>query len=165
MPRLYYKCVFSLAPLCWVENPMLIRQATGTLNRVRFEMDNSLITLLKDWVFPIGSILLSVWYASSAKKDAERSERILAQITSAVDGWQKQIMNSATNILDSQPQVLEGRLNAARMQAVAALIPILKEAYSNQNGLSSHGHETALSALTAQLTVLLSTQNERDSKT
>jgi hypothetical protein len=128
-------------------------------------MDNLLVIILKDWVLPIGSIFLSIWYASSAKKDAERSERVLTQITSAVDGWQKQIMNSATNILDSQPQVLQGRVNAARMQAVEALLPILKEAYSNKNGLSSHGHETALSALTAQLAVLLRPQNESDSKT
>jgi hypothetical protein len=118
-------------------------------------MDLSLITFLKDWVIPLGSVFLSIWFAASAKKDAEKADQLLAQITAAIQGWQSQIMNSATNILDSLPQVIEGRNNAARMQAIESLLKVMQERSSNQEGLSAHSYEQTMNALTNQISLLL----------
>ena len=48
--------------------------------------DASLLALLKDWLIPLGSVVISVWFAASAKKDADRAEHLLAQIKDSVEG-------------------------------------------------------------------------------
>jgi len=76
------------------------------------------VLFLKDWVIPIASVLLSVWFAASAKKDAERAQQTLEQVDRAIQGWQSEIMASATNILNSMPQVVEGKKNLASANAL-----------------------------------------------
>ena len=71
---------------------------------------------LKDWVVPFVSV--SVWFAASAKKDADKAQQVLDNVGKAVDGWQQQIMASTANILDSLPQVVAGRVTIARTEAV-----------------------------------------------
>ena len=118
------------------------------------QTDISLIAFIKDWIIPIGSVLLSLWFASSAKKDAERAQNLLAQIDEAIQTWQSQIMNSAVNILDSLPQVIEGKTTLAKMKAVEALLETIRENTANPKG-SAHNHEQTMLALSAQLDALL----------
>jgi len=115
---------------------------------------------IKDWVLPIFSVILSIWFASSAKKDAEKADELLEKITSAINTWQTKIIDSTINILDSLPQVVEGRNNAAKMKAIESLIKITEERISNQDGLSPHGYAETLKALTGQMSSLL----EREKK-
>lgn len=77
-----------------------------------------LITILKDWVIPVASVILSVWFAASAKKDADRTQIILDQINKAINGWQSEIMGSATNILNSMPLVIDGKEKLTKAEAL-----------------------------------------------
>lgn len=119
------------------------------------------ISILKDWIIPLGSVLLSVWFSASAKKDADRADRLLSQINEAIQGWQRQIMNSATNILDSLPQVIEGKTTLAKMQAAEMLIQIIKEQAANSTG-SVHDREQTMLALSAQLSMLLDSTRQKN---
>ena len=71
----------------------------------------TIVELFKDWLVPILSIILSfvsvglaLWFASSAKNDAEKTQAVLDNVNTAIEGWQKQIMASTVGILDSMPQ-------------------------------------------------------------
>jgi len=112
------------------------------------------ISFLKDWIIPFGSVVLSIWFAASARKDADRADKLLFQINEAIQGWQRQIMNSATSILDSLPQVIEGKTTLAKMQAAEMLIQTIKEQAANPKG-SAHDHEQTMLALSSQLSMLL----------
>jgi hypothetical protein len=118
------------------------------------------MSFLKDWVIPIGSVVLAIWFSASAKKDADRAERLLSQINEAIQGWQRQIMNSATNILDSLPQVIEGKTTLAKMQAAEMMIQTIKEHAANPTG-STHTHEQTMLALSAQLSMLLESTKQQ----
>lgn len=109
------------------------------------------ISLLKDWLIPLGSIAISIWFASSAKKDAERAERVLVQVSSTIEGWQNQLNNSAIEILESLPQVIEGKANMAKMQAISSILETLRERSKSQEGLSAHSYEQLMKALTLSL--------------
>ncbi len=90
-------------------------------------MDQTVL-VVKDWILPIVAVVMSIWFASAAKKDAEKAEKLLQQITNAVEGWQNQIMESVKSILDSSPQVIEGRSRIAHAEAAKMLISTLQTA-------------------------------------
>ena len=96
-----------------------------------------------------------------ARKDADRADKLLSQINEAIQGWQRQIMNSATNVLDSLPQVIEGKTALAKMQAAELLIQTIKEQAANPKG-SAHNHEQTMLALSAQLSTLLESTTQQD---
>lgn len=115
---------------------------------------------LKDWVIPVGSLLLSVWFASSAKKDAERADNLLKQVHSAISGWQDKIMESAKNVLDSTPQIVEGRVKLAKLDAAHILIRSVQDSirHAAQNplpGASGHTQTEMLKEMNSQLNKIL----------
>lgn len=123
--------------------------------------------ILKDWVIPLGSIVISlvslglaIWFASSAKSDAQKAQFVLDNVDKAIDGWQKQIMESTAGILDSMPQVIEGKASLAKIEAAKSLTDGIQAAIHEiatnpQPGASGHTQEEALKTLTAQLNHLL----------
>ncbi len=116
---------------------------------------------LKDWVVPLVSLGLSIWFASSAKRDADRAQSVLTAINNAVEGWQRQIMSSTANILDSLPQVVEGKATLARVEAAQALTQGIQAAIHHMAanpmpGAAGHTQEQQLRILVAQLNELLS---------
>jgi len=122
--------------------------------RVFMQADISLIAIIKDWIIPVASVLLSIWFASSAKKDAERAQNILDQINDAIQKWQSQIMNSTVSILDSLPQVIEGKSTLAKIEAVNNLLDMIRENAAGPKG-SSADHQQTMHELSVQLTALL----------
>ena len=121
-----------------------------------------LVNFLKDWVIPIVSLALSIWFAASAKRDAERAQQVLDGVNDAVEGWQKQIMASTANILDSLPQVVAGRATLARVEAAKALTEGIQVALHTiagnpQPGAAGYTQNENLRALLDQLNGLLST--------
>jgi len=118
-------------------------------------MSFDFIGFLKDWFFPISSMAVSIWFAASAKKDADRSELLLVQINQAVQGWQSKIMESATNILDSSPQVIEAKVTLAKMNATQSILEVISNFSDNPNKLSTEEHERTMLALSAHLSMLL----------
>lgn len=118
-------------------------------------MDFAIIQVLKDWIIPLGSVAISIWFAASAKKDADRADTLLVQINEAIQGWQSKIMGSATNILDSLPQVIEGKTTLAKMQAAESMVEMIKQHAPNPNKLSAQEHDRTMVALSAQLSMLL----------
>ena len=77
-------------------------------------MEIDLSELSKNWIIPILGIIisliaigLSLWFASSARKDAEKAQEALDNINKAINTWQDQVMKSTINIIDSSPQIIE----------------------------------------------------------
>lgn len=123
-------------------------------------MGAEIFAFLKDWIVPLVSLGVSIWFASAAKRDADRAQTILKNINDAVDGWQRQIMGSTANILDSLPQVIEGRATLARIEAAKALTEGLQAAIHEiarnpQPGAAGHTQEQNLKTLVSQLNELL----------
>jgi hypothetical protein len=105
-------------------------------------------------------VVLAIWFASSAKRDAERAQAILDQLGLAVKGWQEQIMSSTVGILDSLPQVVEGKATLARLQAIQQLTEgiqtaIHEMAKNPQGGSSGHTQELMLKTLVENVHKLL----------
>ena len=132
----------------------------------------TIVELFKDWLVPILSITLSfvsvglaLWFSSSAKHDAQKAQSVLDNVNSAIEGWQKQIMASTVGILDSMPQVIEGKAALAKVEAAQSLTKGIQEAIHQiatnpQGGASGHTQEEALKTLTNQLNSLLASMAE-----
>jgi type II secretory pathway pseudopilin PulG len=80
---------------------------------------------LRDWIIPIASVLLAVWFAASARKDAERAQAVLKQINEATQGWQSEIMKAATELLNTMPQTIDGKLRLADANAKNEVLGLL----------------------------------------
>lgn len=118
---------------------------------------SALLLLTKDWFIPLFSIGLSICFAVSASRSATRATKTLASINAAVEGWQKQILASTVNILDSLPQVIDGRAALARFSAAQQLIEGIHTVITNpQGGASGYTQEQQLATLTLSLKDLLS---------
>ncbi|WP_226647316.1 hypothetical protein [Microbulbifer variabilis] len=127
----------------------------------------TIIEIFKDWLVPILSIMLSfisvglaIWFASSAKNDAQKAQMVLDNVNAAIEGWQKQIMASTVGILDSMPQVIEGKAALAKVEAAQSLTNGIQDAIHQiatnpQPGAAGHTQEEALKTLTKQLNELL----------
>ena len=125
--------------------------------------------LFGTWIIPIVSIVVSflsvglaIWFASSAKSDAQKAQITLDNVNAAIEGWQKQIMSSTVGILDSMPQVVEGKAALAKVEAAKALTQGIQDAIHEiarnpQGGATGHTQEQNLKALTQQLNNLLAT--------
>lgn len=125
--------------------------------------------LFGTWIIPIVSIVVSfisvglaIWFASSAKSDAQKAQTTLDNVNNAIEGWQKQIMSSTVGILDSMPQVVEGKAALAKVEAAKALTQGIQDAIHEiarnpQPGAAGHTQEQNLRALTEQLNNLLAT--------
>lgn len=126
----------------------------------------------KDWFIPISSIVLSVisvglaiWFASSAKKDADDAKATLSKVNNAIDGWQTQIMSSTIGILDSTPQVIEAKAALTKLEAAKTLTQGIQEtihkiANNPQPGAAGHTQEQNLKVLTQELHRLLTSMVE-----
>jgi hypothetical protein len=111
-------------------------------------------------VLSVLGVLLAVWFASSAKRDAERAQSVLNQVGEAVKGWQAQVMESTIGILDSLPQVVQGKATHARLQAIKQLtegiqVAIHDMAKNPQPGAAGHTQEQMLRTLVENLHKLL----------
>lgn len=127
----------------------------------------TVIEFLKDWFIPIFSVTISlmslglaIWFASSAKSDATKAQITLDQVHKAIEGWQAQIMSSTVEILDSTPQVVQGKTALAKMEAAKMLADGIKGAIHEivknpQGGATGHTQEQNLKILTEQLHTLL----------
>ncbi len=132
----------------------------------------TIVELFKDWLVPILSITLSfvsvglaLWFSSSAKHDAQKAQSVLYNVNAAVEGWQKQIMASTVGILDSMPQVIEGKAALAKVEAAQSLTKGIQEAIhqiaTNPRGdAAGHTQKEALKTLTNQLNSLLASMAE-----
>lgn len=113
------------------------------------------MTVLKDWLIPIGAVVISVWFASSAKRDADRAQTILTEIKDAVEGSQRKMIESATGILDSLPQVMTGKAILSITHAIELTLATIKENISNPKGLPKEEHEKNILALSSHFAMLL----------
>ncbi len=115
----------------------------------------TIISLLKDWIIPIGAVIISVWFASSAKNNSTQAQLILSQIKDAVEGSQRKMIESAIGILDSLPQVITGKSILTLTQSIEHTLVTIRENISNPRSLSKEEHDRNILALSAHLTMLL----------
>ena len=113
------------------------------------------MTVLKDWIIPIGAVVISVWFASSAKRDADRAQTILNDIKNSVEGSQRKMIESSTGILDALPQVIAGRTALAATQAMGHILETIRENISNPKGLPKEEHDQNMLTLSSHLSMLL----------
>jgi hypothetical protein len=118
------------------------------------------LSFIKEWIIPFGSLFLAVWFASSAKKDAESAQDTLKQINGAVETWQTQIISSTVSIIDSTPQVVEGKIALAKAESAERIATSIQEMLSqlssgNTQGLSVSESVKMFEALSAQLGTVL----------
>jgi hypothetical protein len=93
-----------------------------------------IVTFLRDWIIPVLSVFLSIWFAASARKDAEKAQQVLKQINESVQGWQSDLMKAATDLLNTMPQVVNGKVRIAEAQMRASTSDLLIKALQNQDG-------------------------------
>lgn len=117
--------------------------------------DLTLASILKDWIIPLGAVIMMVWFAASAKKDADRAQSVLTQINEAVQGAQRKMIESATGILDSLPQVIDGKTALAKTKAIETLLATIRENIPNPRGLPKEQHDQNILALSAHLDMLI----------
>ena len=117
--------------------------------------DLMIVAALKDWIIPFGAVVMSMWFAAFAKKDADRAQSLLIQINEAVQGSQRKMIESATGILDSLPQVIEGKIALAKTQAIETLLATIRENIPNPGGLPKEQHDQNILALSAHLDMLI----------
>jgi hypothetical protein len=113
------------------------------------------MTVLKDWIIPIGAVVISVWFASAAKRDADRAQNILNDIKISVEGSQRKMIESSTGILDALPQVIAGKTALAAAQAMGQILETIRENISNPKGLPKDEHDQNMLALSSHLSMLL----------
>jgi len=117
--------------------------------------DLSIISFLKDWIIPAGAVIISVWFASSAKNNSIQAQSILLQIKDAVEGSQRKMIESATGILDSLPQVMTGKSILTLTHSIEHTLETIRENISNPRSLPEKEHDRNILALSAHLTMLL----------
>ena len=117
--------------------------------------DLSIISALKDWIIPLLAVTVSVWFAASAKKDAERADALLSQIKESVEGSQKRMIDSAIGILDSLPQVMSGKAIFTITRSIELTLETIRENISNPKGLPKEEHDQNIIALSSHLSILL----------
>ena len=115
-------------------------------------------------VLPFVAIVVSVWFAVSAKKDSDKAQFLLEQTNKAIEGWQSQIMESTKSILDTTPQVIAGKTKLAKIEAAKALIETIQTSIAHtttnpQGGASGHTQTENLKELNSQLSKILDTMN------
>jgi hypothetical protein len=93
-----------------------------------------LVTFLKDWVIPVLSILISVWFAASAKKDGDRANELQKQVSEAIKGWQAEINKAVIEQLNTSPQIIEGKQKLAQIEMQEKATAVLLEALKNSDG-------------------------------
>jgi len=132
----------------------------------------TVIEFLKEWFIPIFSVSVSlislglaIWFASSAKNDADKAQATLDQVQKAIEGWQAQIMSSTVEILDSTPQVIQGKTALAKMESAKMLASGIQDAIHEivknpQGGATGHTQEQNLKILTEQLHTLLESMSK-----
>ena len=103
------------------------RDEWALLDRKQYRDDMEIVAILKDWIIPVGSVVLSIWYAASAKKDAETAQSVLTQINSAIAGWQNQLNDSAVQMLNSRIEVVGARSHAQDTEMKSKLLESLSE--------------------------------------
>ena len=136
----------------------------------------TIVELFKDWLVPVLSIVLSfvsvglaIWFSSSAKNDAQKAQAVLDNVNTAIEGWQKQIMSSTVGILDSMPQVIEGKAALAKVEAAQSLTKGIQDAIHQiainpRPGAAGHTQKEALKTLTNQLNALLASMAQSNPK-
>jgi hypothetical protein len=130
-------------------------------------MQVTILEFFKDWFLPIvGTVLavvslgLSIWFASSAKIDSYKAQAALDEVNRAIGGWQRQIIGSTAGILDSLPQVVEGKASLARVEAAKTLTDGIQQAIQEvarnpQPGAVGATQVENVKILTEQLSKLL----------
>lgn len=92
------------------------------------------VVTLKDWVIPVSSVLISVWFAASAKKDADNANELQKQVSEAINGWQDNLNKAVFEQLLTSPQIIEGKQKLAEIQIRQKATDVLLEALKNADG-------------------------------
>lgn len=94
------------------------------------------ISLLKDWIIPVVSLAISIWFAASAKKDADRAQIVLDNLNKAMKGWQDEIMSSSISLLNSNPQIINGKKELTQSRAAEIAVETIKDQLADGRSLS-----------------------------
>jgi uncharacterized protein (DUF2344 family) len=112
--------------------------------------------ILTQWIIPFGSVGISIWFASSAKKDSEKAQQTLTQINESISSWINQIMNTSNEILQSNPSIIDKKVKLEKIETIKTLVESLKDSIKTtmnnpQGGAPGHTQEQLIKELMASL--------------
>lgn len=80
------------------------------------------VVSLAGLILALLSIGMAIAYASAAKSDADRAQRVFDAVNQAVTTWQEKIIESTVSILNSTPQVVQGKMAEERAKATHQIL-------------------------------------------
>ena len=112
--------------------------------------------ILTQWIIPLASVIISVWFAASAKKDSEKARETLNQINASISTWINQLMTTSNEILQSNPSIIDKKVKLEKIETIKALIETLKDSVKTtmnnpQGGATGHTQEQLIRELLASL--------------
>jgi len=118
---------------------------------------NEIITQL---IIPFGSIGISIWFASSAKKDSEKAQETLIQINESMNSWVERIMSTSNEILEANPLIIDKKVKLEKIETIKSLVESLNKSIETtmnkpQGGAPGHTQEQLIKELMKSLNVMI----------
>jgi|SRR5690606_7808124 len=107
-------------------------------------------------IIPIVSVLLSIWFASSAKNNSEKAQHTLDEINKSIKGWVDQIINSTNDIIQSNPTIVDNKVKLAKIESVKGIVKTIETCVAEsmkdpKPGAGGHTQEQLLKELMSSL--------------
>ena len=90
-----------------------------------------LIKAFLTYIFPVLSLFFSFVFYMKGRSSSEKAETLLNEITKTTQGWQSQIMNTATDIMSARPEVTSNKIFLAKIEAANKLTESITDISKN----------------------------------
>src|SRR5690554_2120714 len=116
----------------------------------------NLYEIVFQFIIPIGSVSLSIWFASSAKNNSEKAQHTLDKIDESIKGWLDQIINSTNDLIQSNPTIVDNKVKLAKIESVRGIIKTIETSVAEsmrdpKPGSGGHTQEQLLKELMSSL--------------
>lgn len=82
--------------------------------------------ILSAYIIPAIAIIMSFVFWMNGRDSAKRAEQLLDEVTKTSRGWQKDIMDSANQMLNSRPEIAAHQMYMAKIEAAAKITDSIK---------------------------------------
>lgn len=82
--------------------------------------------IITAYIIPAFAILMSLAFWFNGRDSAKRAEQLLDEVTKTSRGWQKDIMDSANQMLNTRPEIAAHQLYMSKIDAVNKLTDAIK---------------------------------------
>ena len=82
--------------------------------------------IITAYIIPAIAIIMSFLFWVNGRDSAKRAEQLLDEVTKTSRGWQKDIMDSANQMLNSRPEIAAHQMYMAKIEAAAKITDSIK---------------------------------------